>query len=94
MLIDEIKRRNIEAMKNKDQEARAIFSVVITKYDNLAIELKAKNQQATDRDLISIIQKTCKELDEEMLNWEKAGDEVKERATLYQRRCIEEYLPI
>ena len=31
MLIDEIKKANIQAMKDRDATARAIFSVVITK---------------------------------------------------------------
>ena len=45
MIIDELQRANIEALKNKDKVARAVLSVVINKYRVTAIELKAQGKE-------------------------------------------------
>lgn len=65
MLIDTIKKENMLALKNKDNDKRAVYSVVINKYMILGYEAKAKGKELTDADLVSIISKTIKELEEE-----------------------------
>ena len=45
MLIDELKKANIEAMKNKEKDRRAILSVVITRYQLRLVEAKAQNKE-------------------------------------------------
>ena len=93
MLIDELSKANIEALKARDQVARAIYSVLLSKYKALDIELEAQGKEATDADMVKLITKTIKELDEEKLSYEKAGrtEEVQNIAT--QRALIEKYLP-
>ena len=57
MLIDEIKKANIQAMKDKDTDARSVYSVVINKYVNLEIDL-VDNQNALnfkDGDEVKIV---------------------------------------
>lgn len=93
MLIDEIKKANIQAMKDKDTDARSVYSVVINKYVNLEIDLMSKGQKATDADMISIIQKVTKELDEELAGWVKANRVEKVAAVDYQKKLIAKYLP-
>lgn len=93
MLIDEIKKANIQAMKDRDVNKRAILSVVITKYNNLAIELKSKGKEITDVDLISIIQKTIKELNDEAESYAKANRYDKVDEIGQQMACIHNYLP-
>ena len=41
MLIDELSKANIEALKARDQVARAIYSVLLSKYKALDIENKS-----------------------------------------------------
>ena len=93
MLIDEISKANIEALKARDQVARAIYSVILSKYKALDIELRASGKEAGDADLVKIISKTIKELDEEKESYEKARrlEEVKNIAT--QKSLVEKYLP-
>ena len=74
MLIDEIKKANIEAMKNHDQQTRTALSIVINKYMLVNIENKAKGVETTDADVVSILQKTIKELDEEAQNYLKVNN--------------------
>ena len=93
MLIDELSKANIEALKKRDQVARAIYSVILSKYKALDIELKADGKEAGDPEMVKIIQKTIKELEEESASYEKAGrlEEVKNIAS--QKALIEKYLP-
>ena len=93
MLINEISKANIEALKARDQIARAIYSVILSKYKALDIELKAQGKEATDTDMVKLIAKTIKELDEEKASYEKAGrtEEVQNIET--QKALIEKYLP-
>ena len=93
MLIDEIKKANIQAMKDKDTDARSVYSVVINKYVNLEIDLVSKGQKLTDADMISIIQKVTKELEEELAGWVKANRVDKIAAVDYQEKLIAKYLP-
>ena len=93
MLIDELSKANIEALKARDQVARAIYSVLIAKYKAFAIELKAQGKEATDADLVKIITKTIKELDEEKESYEKAGRSEEVMNILTQKSLIEKYLP-
>ena len=73
MIIEEIKKANVQAMKNKDQNLRSIYSVVINKYMQAQIEARLLKKEVNDDDMIRIIQKTIKELDEEASNYEKVG---------------------
>ena len=93
MLIDGLSKANIEALKARDQVARAIYSVLLSKYKALDIELKAQGKEATDTDMVKLIAKTVKELDEEKASYEKAGrtEEVQNIET--QKALIEKYLP-
>ena len=47
MLLDELKAKNIETLKDKDQVTRGILSVVITKCTLTQVELKAKGNLVT-----------------------------------------------
>lgn len=93
MLIDELQKANIEALKARDQVARAIYSVILAKYKAFAIELKAQGKEAADADLVKIITKSIKELDEEKEGYEKAGRAEEVKNILTQKALIEKYLP-
>jgi len=93
MLIDELNKANIEALKARDQVARAIYSVILSKYKALDIELKAQGKEAGDADLVKIITKTIKELDEEKESYEKAGRVEQAQGIATQKALIEKYLP-
>ena len=93
MLINELEKDNIAALKNKDKTARAVLSVVINKYRVNAIELKAQGKEATDNDLIKVINKVVKELDEEKAGYEKLGRVEDANNINAQKAIIEKYLP-
>lgn len=93
MLINELEKDNITALKNKDKTARAVLSVVINKYRVNAIELKAQGKEATDTDLIRVINKVVKELEEEKAGYEKLGRVEDVNNINAQKAIIEKYLP-
>lgn len=93
MLIDEIKKENLKALKEKNDNKRAIYSVIINKYMILGYEAKANNKEIGDDDLIKIIQKTLKELEEEKESYFKANREDKVKDIGTQIDTIKIYLP-
>lgn len=93
MIIDEIKKANMQAMKDRDSEARAIYGVVMNKAMLNKIEKKEKGLEQTDADLVQILQKTIKELDEEKENYIKAGNSEQAQNIEMQKNLISIYLP-
>ena len=93
MLIDEIKKANIQAMKDRDSDARAILSIVINKYTTASIEAKAAGKELADADMLAIIQKTLKELQDEAEGYWKTGNAEKYDGITHQKRVLIAYLP-
>lgn len=93
MLIDEIKKANVEAMKNHDQQTRTALSIVVNKYMLVNIENKAKGVETSDAEVVGILQKTIKELDEEAENYLKVGNTEENKAVLAQKSAVEKFLP-
>ena len=93
MLIDQLKKDNLIALKEKDNNKRAILSVVISNYNLFAIEQKTKGVEATDADTVRLIQKAIKELDDELEGFKEVGNQEKVDSILSQRATLEAYLP-
>ena len=93
MIIDEIKKANMQAMKDRNAQARAIYGVVMNKAMLNKIEKKEKGLEQTDADLVAILQKTIKELDEEKENYIKAGNSEQAQNIEMQKNLISIYLP-
>lgn len=93
MIIDELQKANIAALKSGDKVVRAILSVVISKYKGLAIELKAQGKEASDADMVKIITKSIKELEEEKEGYSKVGRLEEVESINAQKAFIEKYLP-
>lgn len=74
MIEDQIKKANVEAMKNKDTVARAFYSVLMNKIMLEKINKREKGQELTDADVSNIIQKMIKELGDEKDSYAKAGN--------------------
>ncbi len=93
MLIDQLKKDNLVALKEKDSTKRAILSVVISNYNLFAIEQKAKGLEAKDEDTIRLIQKAIKELDDELEGFKAVGNNEKISQIEIQRKTLSSYLP-
>ena len=93
MLIDEIKKDNIQAMKDKNILARAIYGVVMNKVLLANIEAKKDGKELSDTDVVQILQTTIKELTEEKENYVKAGNMVEAENIEKQKEILTKYLP-
>ncbi len=93
MIIDEIKKQNIVAMKEKNTNARNIYSIIMNKYLLASIELRSKGTEISDVDMIHIIQKTIKELDEEYENYSKVNNTTEMSNITAQKEILSQYLP-
>lgn len=93
MLIDEIKKANMQALKDKDKATRVALSTVINKYMLLNVENKAKGKETTDADVISILQKSVKELEEEKNMFVKVARQDKIDEMNIQINAVKKYLP-
>ncbi|MBE5738827.1 MAG: hypothetical protein E7354_03795 [Clostridiales bacterium] len=93
MIIDEIKQANVQAMKDKDALARAIYSVIMNKHLMATVDSRTNGKEVEDADMVRIIQKTIKELEEERDNYARVGNEEEVKNIEYQKSLIEKYLP-
>ena len=93
MILDEIKKANVQAMKDRDQNARAIYGVVMTKAMLEQVKKREKNEELTDADMVAILQKAIKELTDECDNYKKAGNAAQVELIESQKTLIEKFLP-
>ncbi len=93
MLIDDIKKDNVQAMKDKNALARAIYGVVMNKVLLANIEAKKDGKELNDTDVVQILQKTIKELTEEKENYVKAGNMTEAENIEKQKEILTKYLP-
>lgn len=93
MLIDTLKKENMLALKEKNENKRAVLSVVINKYMLAGYEAKAKNITIGDVELIQIINKTLKELEEEKQGYSNANRPEDVKNIDEQINTINGYLP-
>jgi len=93
MLIDEIKKSNMIALKEKNNEKRTAYSIAINKYMLQNIERRAQGKEMADADVVAILQKTVKELTEEAENYAKVNNMVEHDAVLKQREALELFIP-
>lgn len=93
MILDEIKKQNIQAMKDHDQVARSIFSVVMNKAMLEGIKKREKGEELVDADMVAILQKTIKELTEECENFKKVNNQEQIETIERQKEIISKFLP-
>ncbi|MBQ3502087.1 MAG: GatB/YqeY domain-containing protein [Clostridia bacterium] len=93
MIIDEIKKDNVQAMKDKNAVARTIYGVVVNKFMLQNIEKRKTGGEMTDADMVAILQKTIKELTEEAENYAKVGNTAQVEEINAQKAILEKYLP-
>ncbi len=93
MIIEEIKKANIEAMKSRNANLRSIYSVIMNKYMQSEIESRVSGKPMGDEEVVRIIQKTIKELIEEAENYKKVNNTEQFNKINEQKAVLESYLP-
>lgn len=93
MLINQLQKAYIEALKARDDQKKSILSIVINKYKMAEVDARSSRTEITDKDLLSIIQKTLKELADEKSSFIEAGRDDKVPSIEFQEKTLQEYLP-
>ena len=93
MLLEQLKSDNIQAMKNKDKAARSALSVVLSKCQLQLVEYKAQGKEFADSDVLSIIQKSLKELADEKADYLKVNNQERVANIEEQENILKKYLP-
>jgi hypothetical protein len=62
MIIDAIKTAKIEALKNRQEAAKGILSLIADRYLLLSIEAKAQQKQIGDVEMVTIMMKVMKRM--------------------------------
>ena len=93
MLFDDLKKAKMAAMKEHNKVKSDTLGVAIAKAMLLNTEKKAKGEELTDPDMIGILQKTVKELEEEKANYVQLGRHDDAANVDAQIGYIAEYLP-
>lgn len=90
MLINDIKKANLMALKEKNNDARAAYSILISRYQ---LALTSGKGEVGDADVVRMIQKLVKELDEEKEGYIKAGRPESAASIERQKEAIVSFLP-
>lgn len=93
MIIDEIKKANLQAMRDKNANLRAIYGVVINKHLQATINARTSGKEVDDAEMTRILQKTIKELGEEAENYAKVGNTAHVDEINQQKAVLERFLP-
>ena len=93
MLLQDLQQANITAMKEHNTNARSILSVVISRCKLQEVELRSKNLELKDEDVLSIIQKVLKELADEKDGYIKTNNTERTKLIEEQIDIIKKYLP-
>lgn len=93
MLINELQKANIQAMKEKDQNKRSILSVVLTKCKLQEVELRSKGLEMEDSKILEVIQKSLKELSDEKQGYIQVGNKERVKTIEEQENILKAYLP-
>ncbi len=93
MILDEIKKANVMSIKEKDSVARSIYSVLLNKFMLENIKKREQKLELTDVDAVQILQKTIKELSEELENYKKVNNTEEVNNISKQIEIVKKYLP-
>lgn len=93
MLFDELKKAKMAAMKEHNKVKSDTLGVAIAKAMLVNTEKKAKGEELTDAEMIGILQKTVKELEEEKANYMQLSRSDDAANVDAQIDYIKEYLP-
>ena len=93
MIIQDLQKANIQSMKEHNNNARSILSVVLSRCKLQEVELRSKGLELTDNDVLLIIQKILKELADEKEGYLKVNNSERAKMIEEQEEIIKVYLP-
>lgn len=93
MLIDEINKANVQAFKDKNTLVKDIISIIKARAKLIEVDKRTQGGTLEDADVLSLIQKLIKELEEQQQNYEKVGNMTEVDNIAKQIEFCKGYLP-
>ena len=93
MILDEINKANIQAFKDKNALVKDVISVIKGRAKLIEVEKRTTNSQITDADIVKLIQKLIKELEEQQANYTKVNNVNEAQNIEKQIEFCKSYLP-
>lgn len=93
MLLDDIKKENMQALKDHDEVKHKVLPTIMAKALELKVKKRAKNEELTDADVIDVIKKLIAELDESIAQYEQYGRTETANELKKQKEILIPYLP-
>lgn len=93
LIIDEIKKANIQAMKDKNVPAKNIYSLLLSEIKLFEINNRTKQKEMTEGDVLNVIQKNLKELGVEKEGFIKQGNKEQIDIISQQEDYVKKFLP-
>lgn len=89
----ELKKEKMLALKNHDSDKMNVLGIVISSLQKLEIEKKAAGKEITEVEMVSVLNKTIKELTDEKAMYEANGRAEQALSDHRQIEIIKAYLP-
>ncbi|MEY3692076.1 MAG: hypothetical protein RLZZ388_247 [Bacillota bacterium] len=93
MIIDQIKAAKVDAMKQRNDAAKGILSLLADRYLLQAIEAKANGKEIGDVEMTAILMKVGKELDDERATYLNNGAKDRVQNIDAQIAVLKQFLP-
>ncbi|MBE7074474.1 MAG: hypothetical protein E7376_00615 [Clostridiales bacterium] len=79
MILENINKANVQAFKDKNVVVKDVVSVIKSRAKLLEVDKRTKGETVTDADMVNLLQKLIKELQEAAENYKKVNnqDEIK-----------------
>jgi uncharacterized protein len=92
-LVD-LKKAKMAALKEHDAEKQSVLGVIIGAYQKAEIDKKAAGQAMTDADMVSLLNKTVKELMDEKAMYLSGNRAADAEAVDHQILFVKTFLPV
>ena len=89
----ELKKAKMVALKEHDVNKQNVLGVLIANFQKAEIEKKAKGQELTDADIVSLLNKALKELEDEKDMYLKGGKADEAQNSQAQMDILKGYMP-
>lgn len=93
MILDDINKANVVAFKEKNTAVKDVISVIKSRAKLLEVEKRTTGGVLEDGDVLKLIQKLIKELEEAVENYKKVGNEAEVETLEKQIAFLSGYLP-
>lgn len=93
MLLDQINKANVQAFKDKDTLAKDVISLIKSRAKLVEVEKRTKGEELNDSDIMQIIQKLIKELQESQDNYKKVNNNIEVENLDKQISFCKNFLP-